>query len=271
MSWHLEEDTVRRYQAGVVGVAAAASVEAHLTSCPHCRQLLDTDEEWLESSWEAVTRSVDNPRPYLVERVLRLAGLPTYLARLLAVTPSLRVSWLLAVSVALGFSAVASTVSSGSGKIDLFLAVAPLVPVAGVAVAYGRLGDPAHEITVATPIDSVRLLLLRTAVVTASAVLLSFLMDVLLRSSATTGAWLLPALALTTVTLALGTRLTMWLAASVTAGGWVTLLTVTAARSQGTTAHVFTLEAQFGFLVALVGAGLILAMRRDLYRRGRMT
>jgi hypothetical protein len=42
---------------------------------------------------------------------------------------------------------------------------APLVPLVGVAVAYGPEADPAHELTATAPYSGLRLVLLRTAAV----------------------------------------------------------------------------------------------------------
>ena len=49
----------------------------------------------------------------------------------------------------------------------LFLLVAPLLPLAGVAAAYGPLVDPAYELALAAPLGSLRLLLLRAVAVVA--------------------------------------------------------------------------------------------------------
>ena len=46
--------------------------------------------------------------------------------------------------------------------LTLFLIVAPLIPVAGVAASFGGDADPAHELVTVTPYSSLQLLLLRT-------------------------------------------------------------------------------------------------------------
>lgn len=110
--------------------------------------------------------------------------------------------------------------------------MAPLIPVAGVAVAKGSVGDSAHETTTATPIDPLRHVLLRAAAVTGIAFVLSLLLDVVLASTWGTGLWISPALALTLTTFALGTHLTKWMAAAASAGGCATLLAVFLARTR---------------------------------------
>jgi hypothetical protein len=176
---------------------------------------------------------------------------------------------LLGVAFTLVFAGIVSQVAV-PGSIDLFLAVAPLVPVAGVAVAYGRVGDPAHEITAATPIDPIRLLLLRTAAVTAFAFVLSLIFDLVFSATRGTGLWVLPALALTLATLALGAHVSMWLAGVTTTGVWVLLLTVSRVRPEGSLNVVFSPNAQIVFAAVACTAGIVFLHHRDAYRRGEM-
>jgi hypothetical protein len=76
-----------------------------------------------------------------VERALRWCRVPEHTARLLAGTPALSRAW-----------------------------VTPVLPVAGVALAYGRRVDPAYEVLAATPLAGGRLLLVRALAVVAPAV-----------------------------------------------------------------------------------------------------
>ena len=62
---------------------------------------------------------------------------------------------------------------TGDRGIGLFLALAPVLPVAGVAVAFGPRTDPLHEVAVAAPYSSFRLLLLRSAAVLTTSLLLA--------------------------------------------------------------------------------------------------
>ena len=97
-----------------------------------------------------------------------------------------------------------------------------MLPVAGVAAAYGRDADPAHEIAVASPYSMLRLLLLRSAHGRGG----DHRPDRSGRPAARRPrlggcGWLLPAAALTAATLLLSTRLTpVWAAAGVL-GTWV--------------------------------------------------
>lgn len=267
MSWHVETEVLHRYQSGDVDRVTSVSVEAHVTTCAECRDDLVVDTDWLDRSWAGIAEQVEPGERSIVERVLTWVGVPPHLARVTAVTPSLRPSWLIAVTLTLVFASLASRLVQ-PGSFDLFLALAPLIPVAGVAVAYGRLGDPAHEISAATPTDPLRLLLLRVAAVTGFAVVLSIVLDVAVPSARATGVWILPALALTLVTLALGTRLAVWVAAAASSVAWVALLSVFLARPEERLMSMFGVQAQVMFLVVALIAALLFAQGRDEYRRG---
>lgn len=267
MTWHVDQDVLERYQFGTLDRVASASLEAHVTSCGECRSMIAVDSEWIDRSWRRIADRVQPSEASVVERVLGGVGVPPHLARVVSVTPSLRPAWLLGVAFTLVFAGVLSQVA-GPGSIDLFLAVAPLVPVAGVAVAYGRIGDPAHEITATTAVDPVRLLLLRTSAVTAFAFVLSLVFDVVFPSTRGTGLWILPALALTLATLALGAHVSMWLAGTISTVVWILLLAVFLVRPEGSLDVVFSASAQVAFAVIAVMAGVVFLHDRDAYRRG---
>jgi len=155
--------------------------------------------------WGRIREQAQAPRPGLVERVLTRLGVSEPDALLVAVAPSLRASWLYGLAVTLGFVAL-SAAYGGSRGLALFLLVAPLVPVAGVAFAYGPDVDPSYEVGVAVPYSAARLLLLRTAAVLATCLPLVLLAALLVPAlSWTAVSWLLPALSFTAVTLAAST------------------------------------------------------------------
>ena len=96
--------------------------------------------------------------------------------------------------------------------------VAPVLPVLGVAASWGRGTDPAYEITAATPRAGLQLVFRRTAAV------LVVVIPVLLAAGWATGMtpwlWLLPCLAFTTGTLALGRALGMFRAVASLIAVW---------------------------------------------------
>ncbi len=276
--WHLDADTARRYASGAAGQPFAASAEAHLAACAHCRALLVplVEAPRLDAIWAEVAERVDAPRPGLIERVLHRVGVGRDTARLLAATPALRVSWLFAVALSLVFAALAA--DAGPRGTLLFLTLAPVLPVAGVAAAYGRDVDPIHELAAAAPYSGFRLLLLRAAAVVATTMVLSAVGGLLLPVGVTTAAaWLLPALALTTLTLALSARVPLPRAAVAVVACWFAVV-VGAQREAGGRAALaegdYAAFGAVGQLIALVvllisAAFLTLGHRRYTVVLGR--
>src|SRR5690606_32652397 len=167
------------------------------------------------------------------------------------------------------FAGVASGTTPSGTQFDLFLAVAPVVPVLGVAFAYGRIGDPAHEIMASSPMDQLRLVLLRSSAVTAAAIVLATVVDVANGVFDGVGVWLVPTLALTAGALALGTRMRLWLACVSVIGVWVLLLSVVASRNQGSIDPAFEAIPQLVFAAVTAVALLVMSGgRADGYRRG---
>jgi hypothetical protein len=156
----------------------------------------------------------------------------------------------------------------GERGLMAFLLVAPLLPVAGVAVAYGPHVDPAHELGVAAPLSGLRLLLLRTAaVVGATAALAAVAALALPGLDWTAAAWLLPALGLTLAALAVATTTGPATACALVAAAWVTAV-LAAWRSSGDPLTAFGSAGQLACLaVAAAGAALVLA-RRETFETG---
>ena len=265
MTWHAKPELLESYARGTVDEASAFSLEAHLVACAACRQHTAAlvDRGRLERVWEEVQELVDAPHRGPVERVLVRLGVPEHVARLLAATPSLSLSWFLAAAVALAFAVLAA--HQGEQGLVIFLALAPLLPVAGVAAAYGPGIDPAYEIGVASPLRSFRLLLIRALAVVASTVALVALAALALPDlDWRIAAWLLPALGLTTLTLALATSMAPPTAAGCLAVAWIGAVVV-----GGTAAHdrfaAFRPPVQIAFLVVGAIAALVIARRRESF------
>ena len=107
----------------------------------------------------------------------------------------------------------------------MFLVTAPLLPLAGVALAYAAVDDVAGEVARTTPFSRFRLLLMRTAAVAAGTLPVAALLALALPGGARPATlWLAPALALCALTFALSARFDprrvarvltlLWLAAS---------------------------------------------------------
>ncbi|MCA1693196.1 MAG: zf-HC2 domain-containing protein, partial [Actinobacteria bacterium] len=224
MTWHADANLLTRYTQGDIDPAAAFSLESHLVACEACRTEIAgrADLDRVAQSWAEIEAVVDVPRPRLVERVLLRLGVRSHVARLLAATPALRLSWLGAVTLALGFAVAAAQGGRGEQALLLFLLVAPLLPVAGVAAAFAPGLDPAHELTLASPSGGFRLLLVRSAAVLGATTVLAGVAALTLPGfEPISAAWLIPALALSVSSLALATFIAPVTAAGIVGGLWV--------------------------------------------------
>lgn len=263
MSTHVDSDLLRAYATGEIDAAQAFSVEAHVVLCPTCQAAVAplADRTRLERVLAGVEDELDAPPLGAIERVLRGLRIRPDLARLLAATPSLSLSWLSAVALALSFAVVAAR--EGEGGMLLFLCLAALLPMAGVAVSFSRALHPTFEIGVAAPFSSVRLLLLRGAAVLATTTAMACA-----AAAAVPGigwnavAWAVPSLALTLASLALATYISALAAFAVVTAAWLAAVMLNDAVADDVLA-MFGRPTQFGLAVLGAGAALVLARRSD--------
>ncbi|KUN60496.1 zf-HC2 domain-containing protein [Streptomyces griseorubiginosus] len=264
MTWHVAEDDLRAYVRGELTAPLLWSADTHLAACATCRALLAgvTDPVALDAGWERLDAELDAPRPGWFESLLVRAGIADHTARLLTATPVLRRSWLAAV-VFLLLATVGVVHTAGSPT--LFLALAPLLPLAGVALSYGPALDPTYEMAVVAPLHGFRLLMIRTLAVLAAGLGLNGLATLALPGYGLRAlAWLLPALALTATGLALTPRLGPVLAPSLVGGAWIAvLLAAQAAQERGAGSLApFTAAGQgVAAAVAALAAGLLFVVR----------
>lgn len=226
--WHVQDARLRTWVAGTVGSIEAASIEQHLPGCGQCQAVVAeahrTDRR--DEVWEAIRDQIE-PQPLnLVGRVLVRLGMSPGNALLVSSVPSLSGAWILGVALTLIF-AVAATSAAGPLGVAVFLLLAPLAPLIGVALAFGAEIDPLYELTMAAPYSKFRLLLWRSSLVLATTIPLAMLTAIPLDSPWwVASAWLLPATAFCAVTLAA----TRWLEPQVTA----LAISVTWVLAQGT-------------------------------------
>jgi hypothetical protein len=228
--WHLDDDLLGRYVGGTVDAASGSSVEQHVLHCDGCRARVNAlagahpETFHLDDVWARLEEDLQAPRPSRAERLLTRLGMSDDDALLLWAAPAFRTPWLAAIVSTLAFATLAATVNDHRGLM-LFLVVAPLLPVAGVALAYGPDADPAFEVGAATPYSSLRLVLLRTLAVLATTVPLTVAAGVLLPGQdALALAWLAPCLTAVATTMALSTWLTVTRAAAGVGCAWVALV-----------------------------------------------
>lgn len=286
---HASADLLSSYAAGQVDEVVIWSMEAHLTRCGRCRSALSAhvDAERLARNRSAVFARAALADGGRMRRLLCQCGVPDHLLRLLAATPSLRRSWLLAVTcvlaivageaVAVGYGWVGNGARTGVGLavhldpevLAPFLLVAPLLVLAGVAAAFLPMFDPAWRLAVAAPFSGFTLLLARSVSALAAA-----LVPVVAAAFVLPGpgwlpvALLLPSLALCAFALAAATIVGP-LASAITAGAFWALPVLLLAAAHAPLVIVQR-NAQFVCAAVLCAAGLALLVRHDRFELGRV-
>ena len=264
-SWHVDAELFAAYATGRLTPSRVMAVDAHLQACGHCRAAVPTDSAWLDRSWGLVADALQAPRPSPAERVLRTVGMPEHRVRLLAATPALRWSWLLATAAVLTFGVVAASTGQAGARMTLllFLVFAPVLPVLAVATAYGPPADPMHEITSATPMAGPSLLLWRATAVVGVSMAMGAVAAVLLPGPGwLAAAWLLPAFLLCVSTLALATAVSLPVAAAAFGGLWLLVVGGVAMSGAPVQPMFFGPSAQAGYLMAAAVAVAVLTVRR---------
>jgi hypothetical protein len=204
-TWHADHDLLAAYVAGALDPVNGASVEQHLDHCAECRASIRplVDVPMLDDAWSSILETVESPELPLPARVARRLGVTEPTSILLGATASLRTAWISSAFVALGF-AVAAVYLSGGDALAPFLLVAPLIPVLGVAAAYGPHQDPLESLIVTAPYGRTRLILLRTLGVLVSVLPFAVTAGCFIPGPVWVAvAWLGPALALVPVMMAL--------------------------------------------------------------------
>lgn len=237
------------------------ALEAHLEACRVCRDRLSAA---VAARAPAVAAVVDTVWSGLGPHLASTAPMPRRRrcsARLSTwMTPTM-VPWL-AMVAAVTLAALLLDLGDtgfGSGEVSPVLLLAPVLPVLGVAASWSRGLDPAYELTASVPRAGLPLVLRRTASV------LAVVVPALLAGGWATGVmvaqWLLPCLAFTSATLALGGLVGVTRAAVALVAVWAAVV-VAPTFAAGRTA--FALQADglpvWGLVLAL-GLGVVIARR----------
>jgi hypothetical protein len=221
----------------------------------------------LDANWRAIVAELDTPARSKVERVLMTLRLPESTARTLVATPALRRAWFVAMGVALLFGLGAADTSKPGASLLLLLAVAPMVPVVGVTLAYGPGSDPAYEATIATPMSGLRLVLVRSCAVVACSIGACGLATLLLRDKSWMSvAWLVPSFALPALCLALSTYMPPRRAAVTIGVLWLVPISVVN-RNVSDELVVFRAWGQLAIAAVGVAAVCVVVTRRDSFER----
>jgi hypothetical protein len=283
---HPADEVLAGYAAGRADGVGIWSLEAHLTRCGRCRMTVSghADSARLARNRSVLLVRIAVPEGGRMRRLLCRCGIPDHLLRVLAATPSLRKSWLLSVAgvlavvageaaavrygwVSASWSAGGLPGHPGAAVLAPFLLVAPLLVLAGVAVAFLPMFDPASRLAVAAPFSGSSLLLIRAVSALATA-----LVPVVAAAFLVPGpgwlpvALLLPTLALCAFALAAATLMEPR-AAAVTAGALWALPGLLLAA-----AHVPLLivqgNAQLACGAVLCASALVVLIRRDRFDVG---
>ncbi|MFD3473968.1 zf-HC2 domain-containing protein [Streptomyces sp. NPDC058695] len=305
-AWHVGEELAARYADGLLTETGDWSVEKHLESCGACATRVSravragTAGAELAQIRAAVLADIQGELPAAVEGAASPQGhsLPAGPHRprrgrlLWAAGPALRGPWALALLLVAAGAVGLGKAGGYEGARPLLLALAPVLPVAGIALSYGRHADPAYELAATSPSGGLRLLLTRAAAVLAVCVPLLTVAGLLLPGTMSAGhggpvpyemrvpgaaAWLLPGLALTLASLALTAFLGCRTATLLVGGGWLLALAVpTAARGDGPgrlterlteqiSLYFDGAAAQAGWAAAIALSGAVLAVCRSAY------
>jgi hypothetical protein len=262
-TWHADEETLQSWADGSAPPVLAASVEAHLLRCEECRgrtgALSAATTADSVRRWDALADRIDRPR-----------SIP--LLRLGLATPGLRAGWLASLLMLLALPFVATLAGV---RVPLFMALAPVAPLAAVALAYGRNAEPAGELALATPTAGIRLVAARAVLVAVSAVPVGVGTALLVGLPVEVAfGWLLPGAALASLVALSGTsRLDPALVAACLGSAWAVVVSWPAA-SRRVTADVVTqlitsAPTQLTALAIALIAIAITIVRRDTvaYRR----
>ncbi|MFC7846660.1 zf-HC2 domain-containing protein [Streptomyces sp. NPDC057382] len=219
--WHVSEVLAADYAADRASELDAWSLEKHVESCQECAARV---------SWHVAAGSdgavVADVRAMVLAEA-QAYGRPGRFGSMVrvywAVGPALRGPWLLALLFVIAGTFGLAFGAGYAHARPVLLALAPTLPLAGVALSYGRHADPMYDLVASTPASGLYLLLARTAVVLAVSIPLLTAAGALLPADAGgpgLATWLLPALALTLAALALGSYVGCYVAASILAACW---------------------------------------------------
>ncbi|MEU9190999.1 zf-HC2 domain-containing protein [Streptomyces sp. NPDC048484] len=275
---HASKRIIEGYARGGTGLAADEvwAVEAHLEACRVCRDrlsavvaaevpavvsLVDTVWSGLEPRL-AVTATMPHgrlrsARLSQLSRWMTPAMVP-WLAMIVGVTLLALLLDLLNTGSGTG-TGTGSGSGSGSGEVSLVLLFAPVLPVLGVAASWARGLDPAYELTASVPRAGLQLVLRRTASV------LGVVVPALLVGGWATGVmvaqWLLPCLAFTAATLALGGIVGVTRAALALAAVWAALVLAPTLATSRTAVALHTGGLPAWGLVLTLGVAVVIARR----------
>ncbi|GIJ43578.1 membrane protein [Virgisporangium aliadipatigenens] len=253
MTAHVPPAALAAYAGGEPALDDAAiwTLEAHLDGCAHCRgRLADLAPPPLadllgEARTAILQEARTGPRPVARRRFRRW---------FLRWTDWSLLAWIVTTSVAILAAFLLDR--NFPDRPSTVLLIAPVAPLAGLAVAWSRRANPNWELIAGTSRAGVELLLRRS--LTVLAMVFPLLAAAGVGLGRNPALWLLPCLTFTGATLLLGGRVGVPTAAGLLSGGW--LLTVLAATWFRDEPTVVDSLLRFETMPGWAAAALILAV-----------
>jgi hypothetical protein len=254
---HASDQLIEGYATGApISDQQIWALEAHLEACATCRARLAAsrpNEPLVDVVWAALLPSLDRPpaRPRKVIRWLSTWVTPVMLPWLAMIV--------LVTFMAVFLDSVFRFDATGVTQVQL---VAPMLPVLGVVASWARGLDPAYEVVAASARAGLYLIFRRTVAV------LAVVLPALLVAGWLTGTelalWLLPSLAFTTGTLALGGLIGVSRAAYGLVAVWVAVL-VAPTVVVGQRTFAFTVTALPIWAAIFVLTTVVVTVRRTAF------
>jgi hypothetical protein len=262
MTTHIAPELMSRYATGSPELddASAWTIEVHLETCASCRAHLALSAD------PATTALADR---VLLELDALLGDEPAPARRRLLPRAHRWAAWTLLPWLAITIGALAAVFGLETlfpGHPSPVLLAAPVAPLIGLAAAWSHRTDPAWEMVTGAPMGGVVILLRRTLAVLAA------LVPVMALISWGTGhsplLWLLPSLACTAATLALGGRIGVPRAAAAVAVVWALVAVVPAVLTDHLPA-LLSAGSQPLWAIATLALAAVVHLRADDFRRLR--
>ncbi|MER6155189.1 zf-HC2 domain-containing protein [Streptomyces sp. NPDC001868] len=262
---HASTRLIDGYARGDTDIAADEvwALEAHLEGCRVCRDRLSAAAEASAPDVTALLGTVWSdlqPRLATTPTMPRRRRWSARLSRWLTPTMAPWLAMVMSVTLlALLLDLVDTGMGYGSGQVSPVLLLAPVLPVLGVAASWSRGLDPAYELTASVPRAGLPLVLRRTTAV------LAVVVPALLAGGWATGVtaaqWLLPCLAFTSTTLALGGVVGVTRAAVALIAVWAAVVVAPALATSGTPVVLRTDGLPVWGLILALGIGVVIARR----------
>ena len=258
---HASMRIIDGYARGDTDIAADEvwALEAHLEACGLCRDRLSAAVTAEAPAVASLVDTVWSGLEPLLATALPMPRRRRWSSRLSGWMTPVMAPWL---AMAVGVTLIAlllDVVGSGPGDVSLVPLLAPVLPVGGVAASWSRGLDPAYELTASAPRAGLYLVLRRTTSV------LAVVVPALLVGGWVTGVtaaqWLLPCLAFTTTTLALGGVVGVTRAAVSLMAVWAAVVVAPTLAASRTTYAPQTVGLPVWGLILALGLGVVIARR----------